>query len=92
MTSKNSQNKLRNNVEKSVVKIEKSKKESPTILAQTIFLGTLGILFILPIIIGAYLGVWLDNKLHGYSIAWTINLILVGVFVGAVNVYLFIRD
>jgi ATP synthase protein I len=28
----------------------------------------------------------------GYSIRWTVSLILLGVFVGAVNVYLFIRE
>jgi ATP synthase protein I len=62
------------------------------LLAQTIYLGTLGFVFILPIIAGAYLGIWLDNKLKGFSIVWTINLILVGVIVGAVNVYLLIKD
>jgi len=92
MTSKNAQNKLKNNIQKSIVKLEQSKKDSPTLLAQTVFLGTIGVIFILPVIIGAYLGVWLDNKLHGYSIAWTINLIIIGIFIGAVNVYLFIKD
>ena len=92
MGTKNSHNKLKKEVEKSISQLEQSKKESSSILAQTVFLGTLGIIFILPIILGAYLGVWLDNKLHGYSIAWTINLIIVGIIVGAINVYLFIKD
>nr|WP_237578852.1 AtpZ/AtpI family protein [Legionella pneumophila] len=46
----------------------------------------------LPIIAGAYLGVWLDEKIKGYSISWTINLILLGVIIGAINVYLLIKD
>lgn len=92
MTTKNSHNKLKQEVEKSIKQLEKAKKESSSILAQTLFLGTLGVIFILPVILGAYLGVWLDNKLHGFSIAWTINLIIVGIIVGAVNVYLFIKD
>lgn len=59
---------------------------------QTIYTGTLGIIFILPVVLGAYLGSWLDNKLTGYSISWTINLILLGVIIGAINAYLFIKD
>lgn len=75
-----------------VNKINKAKKEKSTVLAQTIYLGTLGFVFILPIIAGAYLGVWLDSKLKGFSISWTINLIIIGVIVGAVNVYLLIKE
>ncbi len=44
-------------------------------------------LFVLPVVAGAYLGDWLDSHLRGYSVHWTITLIVVGVFVGAVNVY-----
>ncbi|HAT8853982.1 TPA: AtpZ/AtpI family protein, partial [Legionella pneumophila] len=63
-----------------------------TLLAQTVYLGTLGFVFVLPIIAGAYLGVWLDEKIKGYSMSWTINLILLGVIIGAINVYLLIKD
>lgn len=59
---------------------------------QTVYAGTLGVIFIAPLIFGAYLGRWLDNKLPGYSISWTINLILLGVIIGATNVFLFVRD
>jgi ATP synthase protein I len=41
---------------------------------------------------GAYLGHWLDGLTAGYSTRWTISLILVGVMVGALNVYLFIKE
>ena len=34
----------------------------------------------------------LDSLVEGYSIRWTVSLILVGVFIGAMNVYLFIRE
>ena len=83
---------LKKRVQKSISKLEKAKKEQPTVLSQTIFLGTIGIIFILPVIIGAYLGVWLDNKLQGFSFSWTISSIIVGVFVGAFDVYLFIKE
>lgn len=92
MKSKNTQNELKKKVRLNIEKIEKSKKEYKTVLAQTVYLGTLGFLFILPVIIGAYLGLWLDEKLKGFSISWTISLIIVGIFVGAINVYLFIKE
>jgi ATP synthase protein I len=70
----------------------KAEKESGTLLGQTVYLGTLGLMFVLPVVGGAYLGVWLDDLFAGYSVRWTISLILLGVFVGGVNVYLFIRE
>ncbi|HHI9467110.1 TPA: AtpZ/AtpI family protein [Legionella anisa] len=83
---------LKQQVALKVKKMDKAKKAKSTLLAQTVYLGTLGFVFILPIIAGAYLGVWLDEQLKGYSISWTINLILVGVIIGAVNVYLLIKE
>lgn len=62
------------------------------LLVQTIYLGTLGFVFIWPIILGTYLGVWLDGKLKEFSVAWMLNLIILGVIVGAVNVYLMIKE
>nr|WP_303273945.1 AtpZ/AtpI family protein [Legionella pneumophila] len=79
-------------MKRNVRKINKAKKGKSTLLAQTVYLGTLGFVFVLPIIAGAYLGVWLDEKIKGYSISWTINLILLGVIIGAINVYLLIKD
>jgi len=79
-------------VERQVRRHRKAEAERSTLLGQTVYVGTLGLLFVLPVIGGAYLGVWLDNMIAGYSVRWTISLILVGVFVGAVNVYLFVRE
>lgn len=70
----------------------KAEQERESLAAQTIYLGVLGFLLVLPIIAGAYLGKWLDDKLSGFSLHWTLSLIILGVFVGAVNVYLFVRD
>ena len=82
---------LKSEVQKDVDRLEKAKREKRTLLAQTVYLGTLGLMLALPIVGGAYLGSWLDDKLKGYSVSWTITLILLGVFVGAVNVYLFVK-
>ncbi len=92
MDFKEPQKNLEKQVKLDVKNINKAKKEKSTLLAQTVFLGTLGFVFILPVILGAYLGVWLDEKLKGYSIMWTLNLIILGVIVGAVNVYLLIKE
>ena len=83
---------LRKAVERQAARRRKADQERPTLLGQTVYLGTLGLLFVLPVIGGAYLGVWLDGFVTGYSTRWTISLILVGVFIGAVNVYLFVRE
>jgi len=82
---------LRQNIEKQARRMVQAEKERPTLLAQTVFLGTLALLFVLPVVGGAYLGRWIDSLLAGYSVRWTISLLVTGVFVGAMNVYLYIR-
>jgi len=49
--------------------------------------GTAG----LPLVFGAYLGRWIDEQSAGYSYRWTVNLILLGLALGVVNVVLFFR-
>ena len=51
-----------------------------------------GLLFVLPVIAGAYFGRWLDNHAAGYSIRWTMAMLFAGIIIGAVNAYLFIRE
>ncbi len=72
--------------------MHKADKERPTLLTLAIYLGTLGFLLVVPIIMGNYLGRWLDGFVEGYSMRWTLSLIIVGVVVGAINVYLFIKE
>lgn len=83
---------LRARVERQARRMRDAERDRPTLLAQTVYLGTLAILFVLPVILGAYLGSWLDGRMEGYSVRWTVSLILVGVFVGALDVYLFVRE
>jgi ATP synthase protein I len=86
------EDKLRENVEKQVRRMQKAKKEQPTLLAQSVFMGTLTLLFVLPVILGAYVGRWLDESAEGYSIHWTIGLILLGLVIGGFNAYLYFRE
>ncbi|HUK04595.1 MAG TPA: AtpZ/AtpI family protein [Burkholderiales bacterium] len=83
---------LERNLERSASRIDRAEREQRTVLAQTAYLGTLGVLFVVPVVAGAYLGRWLDGLFPGYSLRWTLSLLFVGIVVGAVNVYLMIRD
>jgi ATP synthase protein I len=83
---------LKHSVKLSVQRMKKAIDDRPTVYAQTVYLGTLGLVFVLPVVAGAYLGRWLDSRLPGYSVSWTITLILLGVFVGAVDVYLLLKE
>lgn len=88
----NARDELKQAVEKKARRMKQAEDERPTVVGQTVYIGSLGLMFVLPVIAGAYLGHWLDSLAAGYSIRWTISLILLGVFVGAMNVYLFIRE
>jgi len=83
---------LRKSVEKQVKRMQRADKERPTLMAQSVFMGTLTLLFVLPVIFGAYIGNWLDGMAQGYSIRWTIGLIFVGLVIGIVNVYFYFRE
>jgi len=83
---------IKKHIERQARRMKKAELDQPTLIAQTIYIGTLGLLFVLPVIVGAYLGQWLDNQVTGYSVRWTTSLIIFGVFVGGINVYLFIRE
>jgi ATP synthase protein I len=82
---------LRQNIEKQAQRMTQAEKERPTLLAQTVFLGTLALLFVLPVVGGAYLGHWIDSLQAGYSYRWTMSLLMIGLIVGAMNVYLYIQ-
>ena len=88
---KNNDN-LRQQVEQRVKRLVRAERERPTVIGQTIYLGTLGLLLVLPVVAGAYLGRWIDGMVAGYSIRWTISFIFLGLVVGGFNVYLLIRE
>ena len=83
---------LQRKVEQQSRRMQKAERERPTLLAQTVYIGTLGLVFVLPVVGGAYLGHWLDGLAAGYSFRWTLNLLLLGVAIGGMNVYLMIRE
>lgn len=88
----NPDERLHRNIRRRAERMQKAEQERPTLLAQTAFLGTLGLVLVLPVVAGAFLGRWLDEQLAGYSLRWTLSLLCLGVFVGAYSVYRLIKS
>ncbi len=86
------QERLEESVKKQVRRMKQAEKERRNLIGQSVYLGTLGVIFVLPVVAGAYLGQWLDSLSVGYEVHWTVSLIVLGVIVGGINVYLFIRE
>jgi len=86
------QEELKKKVERQAERMRQAEEDQPTLIAQTVYIGTLGLLFVLPVVGGAYLGRWLDSMLEGYSMRWTLSLIFLGIVIGAFNVYLFVKE
>ena len=92
MATMKSEEELKKQVERQARRIQKAEKEHPTLIAQTVYAGMLGLLFVLPVVGGAYLGNWIDSQFSGYSVRWTTSLIILGIVVGGMNVYLYIKE
>lgn len=87
-----SENQLKEEVTKQIRRMKQAEEDRPTLLRQTVYLGTLGLLLVVPVIVGAYVGQWLDSLVPGYSMRWTLSLIVLGVGIGAMSVYLNVRE
>jgi len=83
---------FRKRIERQARRMKKAESERGDLVAQTVYLGTLGLLFVGPVVAGAYLGQWLDEQSGHFSARWTVGLLFAGICVGALNVYLFLRD
>ena len=91
-TDDREQQQLEQRLDQQARQIRRARREHNTVLASLGYLGSIGFLFVLPVVIGAYLGAWLDGRYQTFQTSWTVSLILLGVFIGALNVYFFIRD
>lgn len=78
-------------IRRQVQRIKRAAEEEHSLLAQMTYLGTAGLVLVLPVVAGAYLGRWIDSLLPGYSFQWTLSLILVGVALGIVNLWMLFR-
>jgi ATP synthase protein I len=79
-------------IDRQTRRMKQTDRDRRTLMAQTVYIGTLGLVFVLPVVAGAYLGRWLDSLVAGYSIRWTVSLILLGVITGMINVYFLIKE
>ena len=67
---------------------EAEKREKKGIIFVISYIGSISIIFILPVVIGAYIGWWIDGKYKGDgTVSWTITGILIGVMIGIYNIY-----
>lgn len=53
--------------------------------------GLVGWAVVVPTVAGVFLGRWLDGRVEG-QVSWTITLLLVGVALGALNAWYWIRQ
>lgn len=81
----------RRDVARDSERLKQAERRRRSLLAQTVFLGSLSVLFLVPLLAGAYLGRWLDSLGEGYTVRWTVNMIILGLALGMFNVYFFIR-
>ncbi|MCX7066251.1 MAG: AtpZ/AtpI family protein [Methylococcales bacterium] len=88
----NRQQQLKKRIDTQIERMKQAEKDRPNLLSQTVYIGTLGLVMVLPIIGGAYLGHWLDGLVAGYSMRWTLSLLFSGVVVGFFNVYFLIKN
>ena len=83
---------LKTKVARQVERMKKAERERPNLLSQTVYIGTLGLVMVLPVILGAYLGHWLDGMMTGYSVRWTLSLLFAGIVVGIFNVFFLVKN
>jgi ATP synthase protein I len=87
-----SDERLREAIESQARRMARAERDRSSLLAQTVFLGTLALLFVLPLVGGAYLGHWIDSRQAGYSYRWTMMGLGAGLVLGIVNVYAYLRS
>lgn len=81
----------RTGVERDSERLRQAEHGRRSLLAQSVFLGSLSVLLLVPVVAGAYFGRWLDTLAEGYTVSWTVNCILLGLALGVANVWFFVR-
>lgn len=81
-------NNFSRDIEKSAKDLMKARKEKTGFWYYASAIGMWGWLFVIPVVGGAYIGRYLDNKIRG-GISWTITLIIIGIVVGIYNIWYF---
>jgi ATP synthase protein I len=72
-------------IERKLVKMKKAEEKG--FWGTVVFIGSVGVMFVVPVIVGAYVGWVIDGKYKTEGVSWTLTFILVGIMVGAYSVY-----
>jgi len=86
--NKDEDRKFREKIEGSVESYKTSKTRRREFWKYLSRATTIGWLFVIPVVAGAYLGKYLDTRFAS-EISWTITLIVIGIAVGIYNVWHF---
>ncbi len=79
--------KLLEQTRRDIKRLDEKARRPVTWVEMLIYGGTLGLMFVVPIVVGAYLGQWLDSLCTKYSSSWTVSLIILGIVIGGYNVF-----
>jgi ATP synthase protein I len=82
---------FRESVERDSERQKKGEQHRAGFFGMLLYGGTLGLLLVLPIVGGAYLGRWLDSLSETFVTRWTVSCIVLGVAAGVWNVYWYLR-
>lgn len=80
----NEKKKFSGHIEESARGLIKSRKDKGSFWQYVSIFGIGGWLFVVPIVVGAYLGRYLDKKIK-VGVSWTLLLIFIGIVAGAFN-------
>ncbi len=82
---------FRKSVERDKERQKKGEQQPAGFFGMLLYGGTLGLLLVLPIVGGAYLGHWLDSLNETFGTRWTVSFIVLGVAAGVWNVFWYLR-
>jgi len=83
---------FRKSVERDSEQERKGEEQKAGLFGLLLYGGTLGLLLVIPMVAGAYLGSWLDSLNEEFGTRWTVSLIVLGVVAGVWNVVWYIRE
>ncbi len=72
--------------EKETRKLQAQRKVTQTVWSGLGMMGLVGWSVVVPTLLGAALGIWLDKRYPGIH-SWTLTLLFVGLFVGCLNAW-----
>lgn len=88
MSRKKEEEKFQNSIDKQASMFEKWRKKG-IFWEKVMIVGAIGWMVVLPMVLGGYLGNYLDKhyKMQASSISWTMTLIILGLFIAIYSVW-----